>query len=153
MIHPNTILNKSRKTLIVAYSRSGETTETSLAVETAQKAGAATIAVVCFPQSRMAKAADVAVVLEEAVEESVVTTRSLTAMVLCGYYMAAACANEDRVCQALTTLPDAARTRMARFQELGHTLGEDVSLTKLIMDARKDGFPRFGLGSNLRQGG
>ena len=130
MIQPHTILNKTRRTLVVAYSRSGDTTETSLAVETAQKAGAATIAVVCFPQSRMAQAADVTIVLEEAVEQSVVTTRSVTAMVICGYYMAAACANEDRVCQALTTLPDIARTRMPRFQELGHTLGEDVELTK-----------------------
>lgn len=130
VIHPNTILSKTRSALVVAYSRSGDTTETSLAVETAQKAGAATIAVVCFPQSRMARAADVAIVLEEAVEKSVVTTRSLTAMVLCGYYTAAACANEDRICQALTTLPDAARTRMARFQELGHTLAEDVGLSK-----------------------
>jgi glucosamine--fructose-6-phosphate aminotransferase (isomerizing) len=88
MIHPELFLNKKRKTLVVGYSRSGDTTESANALKQATNARAATIAIVCFKDSQMAQLSDTALILEEAVEKSVTTTRSLTSMVLAGYYLA-----------------------------------------------------------------
>ncbi len=71
MINPELFLNGNRPTLVVGFSRSGETTESLAALETARKTGAATIAVVCFAQSRMANIADATLVLEEAAQVAV----------------------------------------------------------------------------------
>ncbi|KKL09597.1 hypothetical protein LCGC14_2564260 [marine sediment metagenome] len=86
MIHPELFLNKKRKSLVVGYSRSGDTTESANALKQAKNAHAATIAIVCFKDSKMAQLSDTALVLEEAAEKSVTTTRSLTSLTLAGYY-------------------------------------------------------------------
>ncbi len=130
MINPGLFLNGNRPTLVVGFSRSGETTESLAALETARKAGAATIAVVCFAQSRMANIADATLVLEEAVEKSVATTRSLTAMILAGYYLAGVCTENSEVCNCLKTLPNISRRKMDDFHELGRQIGTEEQLTK-----------------------
>ena len=130
MMTPELFLNGNRPTLVVGFSRSGETTESLAALETAGKAGAATIAVVCFAQSRLANLADATLVLEEAVEKSVATTRSLTAMILAGYYLAGVCTENSEVCNCLKTLPNISRRKMDDFHELGRQIGTEEQLTK-----------------------
>jgi len=54
-------------------------TESVFALQNAKDAGAETIAVGCFAQSKMPQIADAPLILEEAIEKSISTTRSLTA--------------------------------------------------------------------------
>ena len=130
MINPDSFLNPGKSTLVIDYSRSGDTTESVAALFSAKKANASTISITCFADCKMAKMADVAFVLEEAVEKSVATTRSLTAMVLSGYYIAAKFANNKSVCEQLKTLPDIGRERMVFFHELGRKIGNDEQIKK-----------------------
>ncbi len=130
MINTGSFINRGKKTLVIGLSRSGNTTESVRALETAKKTGAATLAVVCISGSRMAADADRAIVLEEAVEKSVTTTRSLTSMVLAGNYLAGICAEKDDLCGELRKLPALARQKIKQFHDMGRKLGSDLSITK-----------------------
>ena len=123
-------VNAGSKTLVVGYSRSGDTTESVSALRRAKDLGAATIAIDCFAQSKMAQMADAPLVLAEAVEKSVTTTRSLTAMVLSGHYLAAVCSGDEAICAKLKQLPDLARARMDSFHELCRAISEDACIRK-----------------------
>ena len=73
--------NERRPYLLVAISRSGETTETLRAVEVFRKRGAGRCAVVtCYARSTLARGADLLLLTREAEEESVAQTRSFTSM-------------------------------------------------------------------------
>ena len=109
MLNRDAFLNPSRRTLAITYSRSGSTSESVRAQQAAAEAGAATLAVTCFGDSPMAHAADIVLVLEEAHEESITTTQSLTAMVLTGYYLAAVCTGQQDIIDGLQSLPALAR--------------------------------------------
>jgi glucosamine--fructose-6-phosphate aminotransferase (isomerizing) len=130
LIFPDEFISRSRKTMVIMYSRSGDTTESVMALEKAKHSGAFVLSVVCFSKSRMAAEAHVALVLEEAVEKSVTTTRSLTSMVLAGYYLAGVCTGNDSACQELKKLPDIARGKMASFEETGRKIGRDQGINK-----------------------
>jgi glucosamine--fructose-6-phosphate aminotransferase (isomerizing) len=130
MINGDLFLNVKRNTTVAAYSRSGDTTETVQALLRAKTWGARTLAVVCFPESRMAHAADAALILEEAGEKSVTTTRSLTSMVLSAHYLAAVCAGNEEVQDKLKALPDLARERMELFHDVGRSVGSDREIRR-----------------------
>ncbi len=129
-INQEMFLNKNRNNLVIVYSRSGNTTESVLALTKAVEAGAATVAVDCFADSKMPRIADAALILEEAVEQSVTTTRSLTAMVLAGYYLAAVSEGDDALCKDLKKLPALAREKMDLFHEIGHRISSDQKIAK-----------------------
>jgi glutamine---fructose-6-phosphate transaminase (isomerizing) len=130
VLNPDMFINSKRSTLAIVYSRSGSTTESAMAVRKAKDRGCRTLAIVCFADSPMAREADEAIVLEEAVEKSVTTTRSLTSMVLAGNYLAAVCRDNRPLCESYKTLPGKAREMMSRFEEEGKKLSENPNLKK-----------------------
>jgi glucosamine--fructose-6-phosphate aminotransferase (isomerizing) len=125
MLNRDGFINARKKTLLVAYSRSGDTTESVHALREAAAAGASTIAITCFKKSAMAAHAHEALVLEEAVEKSVTTTRSLTSMVLAGTYLATACGGHESLLLSCKKLPDIAREKMDTFHTLGRKIASD----------------------------
>jgi len=128
--NPDLFLRKKGKTVAIVFSRSGDTTESVLALRKAKSLGCGAISVVCFGTSAMAREADAAVILEDAAEKSVVTTRSLTSMVLAGYYLAAASGDDKGSCAGLRKLPGIGRANIARFEELGRSVGANVDIRK-----------------------
>ena len=130
MLNSDEYLNPKAKTLVIAYSRSGDTTESVEALRRAVEAGASTVAIVCFRKSAMVSLAQEAVILEEAVEKSVTTTRSLTSMVLAGNYLAAACGKHESILAAFKTLPDLARNKMDSFHETGREIASVSQIRK-----------------------
>ena len=129
-INQEMFLNKNRNNLVIVYSRSGNTTEGVLALKKAAEAGAATITVNCFADSRMPQIADAALILEEAVEKSVTTTRSLTSMILSGCYLAAVSKGHQAECESLKKLPALAQAKMDLFHKLGRKISEDQQIAK-----------------------
>jgi glucosamine--fructose-6-phosphate aminotransferase (isomerizing) len=129
-LNPGMFLSSRRKTLAVVISRSGSTSESVLAVREAQKNGCQVLSVTCFSDSPMAREADLSLVLEEAMEESVTTTRSLTSMILCGYHLAAVAAGDQDTASRHKRLPGLLRERMGGFEEMGSTLAENGSIGK-----------------------
>jgi glucosamine--fructose-6-phosphate aminotransferase (isomerizing) len=130
VINPALFLNRTAKTLAVIVSRSGDTTESVLALRTARSLGCTTLAVTCFRRSAMAKEADAVLLLDGAVEKSVTTTRSLTSMVLAGYALTALNETSEAeqgqaLAKYLAKLPALCRSGMERFEELGRRVSED----------------------------
>lgn len=77
------VLPRRGRLLLVAISRSGETTETLRALETFRDGGRGeALAVTCYPEKLLAQRATWAITLPMARERSVVQTRSFTSMVL-----------------------------------------------------------------------
>jgi glucosamine--fructose-6-phosphate aminotransferase (isomerizing) len=131
VINPGLFVNRARRTLAVLYSRSGDTTESVLALRAARSLGCPTIAVTCFRRSAMAGEADAVLLLDGAVEKSVTTTRSLTSMVLAGYALAGLNeAGAARIGPDLAKLPGICRKRMERFEEIGKRVSEDGDIVK-----------------------
>ena len=119
-----------KKTLAVMISRSGSTTETLTAQRRAAELGFRTLAITCFADSPMAEEADRAIVLEEASEKSVATTRSLTAMVLAGDYLAAKAAGDEDAVSKYRKLPGALTQKMAAFQSLAERISKIPDIRK-----------------------
>lgn len=83
ILAPDAWLKRDGTSLLVAVSRSGETTETLMAAEAFRKSSGSDLAVVtCNPGSSLARGADWVLGVPEGREQSVVQTRSFTAMML-----------------------------------------------------------------------
>lgn len=91
--------------LFVGFSRSGETTETVEALKKVKELDVSnkTLAISCYPDSPLAKEAEMEIITEDAQEESVVMTRSFSSMLLASYQLATlGKENNDN----LSTLPE-----------------------------------------------
>ncbi len=96
-----------QRTLLLAISRSGTTTETVRAVEHFRRLGGARVATVtCYPDSALADASDVVWAAPAAAEQSVAQTRSFTSMQVIASAVAGALRGADL--GVLDTLPSAA---------------------------------------------
>ena len=127
---PDTVLVAGSRTLVVALSRSGSTTETEMARETAQRRSLPTLAITCHPDSPLARRSTEALVLEAANERSVTTTQSLSSMVLCGQLLSGLVAGDQGYLEQLGRLPRLGERIMGRCQELGRGIGENADIRK-----------------------
>lgn len=83
LIHSAAALGEVAPYVLIAISRSGETTETVLAAEQARREhGAVVLSITCYPGSALARAGDVTLLVESGQESSVVMTKSFTSMLL-----------------------------------------------------------------------
>lgn len=82
-LFPEQTLPPARKPLLVVFSRSGETTELMKAIEVYRtRGGGAVVAATCYPDSTLAKAAQLTLAVPSAQEVSLAQTRSFTSMAL-----------------------------------------------------------------------
>jgi len=97
----------SRPPLVVAISRSGETTETVWALERLQGWGATGIALTCHDAGALSRASDLSIVIPVP-ERSVVMTASFTSMLLALAAAGATLAGDVRAMETLRRAPDLA---------------------------------------------
>ncbi len=130
-------------TLLVAVSRSGETSETVHAVRTFRQAGGrAVLHIGCYPESALAGSSDLALTVPKAQEVSVAQTRSFASMlILCRALIASLVAGPQAIAQ-LTRLPDLGRRLLERYSGLAESLGGDPSLQRFFFLGSG---PRYGL--------
>ena len=100
-------------TVVIALSRSGESSETVQAVEVSRAAGLRTIAVTCEPDSSIVRAAETTIVARTHPDEGIVMTSSASLMLIVGLRLAGAAVDAGRAARdaeaALRTM-DAALT-------------------------------------------
>ncbi len=127
--------------LLVAISRSGKTTETLWAVEKHRASGGHVIAVTNYPDSPLARLADVTLVIATGQEESVVQTRSFTSM-LVGITAIAALLGEHRALwDSMRRLPNSAARLLAKYAGQAEAVGSDLTVDRFYF-----------LGSGIRFG-
>jgi glucosamine--fructose-6-phosphate aminotransferase (isomerizing) len=127
---PDTVFSRDGNTLVVPISRSGSTTETTAACESARSRGVKTLSITCYPNSQLAHMATETCVLEAANEKSVTTTQSLTSMVLCGQVISAIVSNRPGYLEQLRSLPAIGPRIIERYHDLGRTIAANEAITK-----------------------
>jgi glucosamine--fructose-6-phosphate aminotransferase (isomerizing) len=133
------------RTLLLAVSRSGTTTETLWALDRFREVGGGPVlAVTCYPESPLAQRADFALVAPDAQERSVAQTRSFTSMLLLAQTLAATLAGDEGMLERLRRLPDALENLVEGVGDLPQRLGEDRDIERLFF---LGGGPLYGLAS------
>lgn len=129
LLHPSAWIRPQARSLLVAVSRSAETTETVLAMETFQRlAHGEVLAVTCNPEGPVAANARWVLSAAHAQEISVAQTRSFTSMMLLIAWLIAG----DRGREAAQALPAAGAELLAQSAAAAQALGRDLTLDKFF---------------------
>ena len=124
-------------TLLLAISRSGETTETLRAVNRFREVNGGPVLVVgCYPESTLVQEADFSLPAPAAQEQSVAQTRSFTSMFLMVQALSAVVAGDERLLVSLAHLPDALTDLVGRLGDLPSRLGGDLDLDRFYFLGR-----------------
>lgn len=131
------------RTLLLAVSRSGTTTETLWAQERFRGTyGGPVLAVTCYPQNPLAQQADFVLAAPDAQEQSVAQTRSFTSMLLLTQALTAVLAHDVRMLDRLHQLPDALGDLAGRMGDIPQRLGTDLDTERIFF---LGGGPLYGL--------
>lgn len=141
LYNPQACLTRGR-TLLVATSRSGSTSETVRAVEQFRsQAGGEVIVITNNGDQPLARLADLPIVIPAGREQSVVQTRSLASMLVAATALCATAAGREDLLAGMAWLPDAGERILRENQPRAAELGEDLSIDRFYF-----------LGSGIRHG-
>ena len=121
------------RTVLVAVSRSGETSETLRAVDAYRNAGGRrVVAVTCYPDSALPGMSDLVVSIAAAQEQSVAQTRSFASMLVACQVLIAALAGQSEAAARLAALPELGKSLLEAHGNLAALLGADLSLERFF---------------------
>lgn len=142
-LNPQLYFRLGERALLVAVSRSGETTETLRACATFRQKGYGDLLTFsCYPERALASVGKVNVVLTSGQEESVAQTRAFSTLYLGTLYLAALWAKRSDVIQALPDLAGACSQALSAHGEMVKQLGSDLDLERFYF---LGGAYRYGL--------
>ena len=129
---PSWVYPNAPRVLLVAISRSGETTETVEAVRVfRQHGGKHILAITCDSHSSLAQSADFVLAADAAQEQSVAQTRSFSSMALLAQAMAAHLAGQE-VSHLLAPLPQIGEQLLSAYSPLASRLGESQDIDRFF---------------------
>jgi glucosamine--fructose-6-phosphate aminotransferase (isomerizing) len=130
LLFPHIVLSGSAGRMLVAISRSGETTETLKAIETfrARDSGPV-LGIVCYPDTSLAGLASLSLVAREAHEQSVAQTRSFTSM-LVGVQALVSIMADRPLSRRFCELPELGAAIIAESLSLAQQLAGDAALER-----------------------
>lgn len=131
----------NQKSLLVAISRSGTTTETVRAVEKFKKENHGDVIVISNYDEVLSRLADVNIVIDKGQEKSVAQTRSFASMYVAATVMCARMAGRDDLVQAMGRLPEIGNWVIGNYESLAKEIGENLSYDRFYF-----------LGSGIRYG-
>ena len=144
-LYPNSAYRSGAKTLLLAVSRSGTTTETVRAVESFKARGAGKVLTLsCYPDSTLAEMGDLNLVLTAGQEKSVAQTRAFSTLYLATVFLAHHWAGNPDT--ALRELPDVCTRLLSDYAPLAEHLGGDTGLERFYFLGSG---PRYGLACEL----
>ena len=140
-LYPESAYLKEQKTLLLAVSRSGTTTETVRAVESFKARGnGKVITLTCYPESTLAAMGDLNLVLSAGQEKSVAQTRAFSTLYLATVFLAHHLAKKPL--EALHKLPEVGTRLLEHYAPLAERLGQDAALDRFYFLGSG---PRYGL--------
>lgn len=130
LFSPDAVLNGGR-TLLVAVSRSGSTSETNLAVKQfqEQKRGLV-VCITNYGDSVLADLADIAIVIAAGQETSVAQTRSFASMLVAATAMTAIFSRKFDWLEQMETLPLVGTRLIKQYEGDARTIGENLSMDR-----------------------
>ncbi len=140
LLNSQTVLS-NQKTLLVAISRSGTTTETVKAVEKFKTERHGDIVVITNYDEVLSRMADVNIVIDKGQEESVAQTRSFASMYVAVTALCAKMAGRGDLIEAMKKLPEIGNLIMSKYESFAKELGENLDFDRFYF-----------LGSGIRYG-
>ncbi|MEA3345483.1 MAG: SIS domain-containing protein [Chloroflexota bacterium] len=135
ILFPETSLGPG-ETLLVAVSRSGETTETLRAVRAfREEQGAPVVVITCYPKSTLAREvteADVLLLARRGQEKSVAQTRSFASMLVAAQGFAGLAVDSLPYVKSLEGLPLVGNWLLQEKAGLAQQLGEEMALQRFF---------------------
>lgn len=130
-LNPQLYFREGESALLVAVSRSGETTETLRACETFRQEGYGDILTFsCYPERALAACGDVNIVLASGQEESVAQTRAFSTLYLGTLFLAALWADRKDILQPMPQLAEACSQMFAASADMVSQVGADLDLNR-----------------------
>lgn len=143
-LQTDTIVPAEDRPLVIALSRSGETSETIMAVERLKERGSAALTISCYGQSALAAASDAVIEIAAGREESFAQTRSFAGMMVAAQALAAVAAEDEGLLGELRLLPALAAGVIERSMPLAERVGTDENIKRITYLGSG---PLFGLAS------
>jgi glutamine---fructose-6-phosphate transaminase (isomerizing) len=140
LLNPSAYLTNQR-TLLVALSRSGTTTETVKAVEKFKAEKRGKVVVISNYDEVLSRMADMNIVVSKGQEESVAQTRSFASMFVAATVFCVRMAERDDLLSAMSKLPKAGEMLMEKYESFAKEIGEDLNFDRFYF-----------LGSGIRYG-
>ena len=140
LLNPQIALT-DQKSLLVAISRSGTTTETVKAVEKFKSEKRGEVVVISNYDEMLSRFADVNIVIDKGQEESVAQTRSFASMYVA---VTAACvrmAGRADLLNEMNKLPEAGERLIQKYEAFARSIGENLAFDRFYF-----------LGSGIRHG-
>jgi glucosamine--fructose-6-phosphate aminotransferase (isomerizing) len=142
LINPELLLPRESSTsLVIAFSRSGKTTETLAAVKDLRKRGCPIINVIVYPDTPLHELGDININIPTAREIGVAQTRSFVSMYVAGIVLSMIFAERHDLLEAVESLPSTGRHIIDNFHELVRTVGEDDELQQFFFLGSGPRFP------------
>ncbi len=133
LLFPDSSLLRKEPALLVAISRSGETTETLRAVRLFKEGyRGKVLAIGCYDESRLMTYASLGLTAKEAEERSVAQTRSFASMFLIAQLCAGIAAERPDYCSQLRALPAHGKRLIAEESSLIQRIGEDLNFHRFF---------------------
>lgn len=146
-LNPRAALPQGGRSLLVALSRSGETTETLRAVAAFRAAGRGDVLTFsCYPGRPLTTLGDVNIVLPSGQEQSMAQTRAFSVLYVATVALAALGAGRDELLAELDRLPEVCRQLLKDSADLTHDLGSDAMIDRFYFLGSG---PRYGLACEL----
>lgn len=141
-LYPRSSYISSSRTLLVAVSRSGETTETLRACEAfARNGGGDVLTLSCYPDRALPLLGKLNLVFPSAQEESIAQTRAFSTLYLATVAFAMLWTGRNDLLAELTRLPGLCQNLITNYHSLARSLATDPALDRFYI-----------LGSGLRYG-
>jgi len=143
-LQTDTVVLPGQRPLVVALSRSGETTETVMAVERMRERQSQALVISCYDDTPLSRLAALTVSIPDGREESYAQTRSFAGMLVAVQMLAALVAKDQELEASLKQLPDLADGVIQRAQDLARQFGADERFKRITFLGSG---PYFGLAS------
>jgi glucosamine--fructose-6-phosphate aminotransferase (isomerizing) len=122
-----------RPALLVAVSRSGETSETLRAADVfAEQEGADYLSIVCYPDSQLAIRSPHLLLTQNAQEDSVAQTRSFTSMLVLAQHAAGVTAGNTNYLAEIKAIPASFERLVSEYEPLARELGASRELSHFV---------------------
>ena len=140
LLNSQTVLT-NQKTLLVAISRSGTTTETVKAVEKFKTEKRGDVVVISNYDEVLSRMANMNIVIDKGQEESVAQTRSFASMFVAVSAFCARIAGREDLVEAMTRLPEIGNLLIGNYEAYAKEIGENLNFDRFYF-----------LGSGIRYG-
>jgi glucosamine--fructose-6-phosphate aminotransferase (isomerizing) len=131
----------TRRSLLVAISRSGMTTETIKAVEKFKAEKHGNIVVISNYDGVLSSLADINIVIDKGQEESVAQTRSFSSMYVTASALCARMAGREDLLEAMGKLPEVGNSLIVNYESFANEIGGNLAFDRFYF-----------LGSGIRYG-